>query len=132
MSKLTDNSFVVSAGQGGAAAGRQVVKLSGSNMSLRSPQGRPTPGQDFSVLNPELFHRMIALERKRTERSGKPFVLMLLDAGIRQPSDKTGKVMGKILSALSLATRETDVAGWYQEQSIVGVLFIDIGDEERE
>jgi hypothetical protein len=108
------------------------VKLNRSNMSLRSPQGRPTPGQTFSVLSEEPFHRMIALERKRTERSGNPFVLMLLDAGSCLPSDTTGNVLSKILSALSLASRETDVTGWYKNHSIIGVLFTDISAEERE
>jgi exopolysaccharide biosynthesis polyprenyl glycosylphosphotransferase len=74
---------------------------------------------------------MIALERKRTERSGQPFVLMLLDGGNCLPSDRNGKVLGKILSALSLATRETDVTGWYKNHSIVGVMFTDICADER-
>jgi lipopolysaccharide/colanic/teichoic acid biosynthesis glycosyltransferase len=108
------------------------VKSSRSNASLSYPQNRSTPGQTFSVLGEESFHRMIALERKRTERSGNPFVLLLLDAGSCLPSDKSGKVLGKILSALSLAARETDVTGWYKNHSIIGVLFTDIGAEERE
>jgi hypothetical protein len=33
------------------------------------------------VLDEASFRRMIALERKRTERSRKPVLLMLLDAG---------------------------------------------------
>ena len=74
---------------------------------------------------------MIALERKRTERSGQPFVLLLLDGGDCLPSDRNGKVLGKILSALSLSTRETDVTGWYKNHSIVGVMFTDIGADER-
>jgi hypothetical protein len=75
---------------------------------------------------------MIALERKRTERSGQPFLLMLLDAGNCLPSDKTGKVLARILAALSLSTRETDVTGWYKEHSVVGVMFTDISAEDRE
>ncbi len=31
------------------------------------------------ALDEGAFHGMISLERKRTERSGKPFLLMLLD-----------------------------------------------------
>jgi exopolysaccharide biosynthesis polyprenyl glycosylphosphotransferase len=89
-------------------------------------------GQTFSVLGEEPFHRMIALERKRTERSGSPFLLMLLDGGTCLPTDKSGKVLSKILSALSLATRETDVTGWYKSHSIVGVMFTDISAEDRE
>jgi hypothetical protein len=38
---------------------------------------RPVPVSDRDVLNEQSFHRMISLERKRTERSGKPFLLVL-------------------------------------------------------
>jgi lipopolysaccharide/colanic/teichoic acid biosynthesis glycosyltransferase len=107
------------------------VKLSRSNIPVATP-GRPVQGQTYSVLGEEPFHRMIALERKRTERSGKPFLLMLLDAGHCLPSDRNGKVLGKILSALSLSTRETDVTGWYKNGSIVGVMFTDISADDRE
>ena len=108
------------------------MKLSRSHASVASPQLRSTPAQTFSVLSEESFHRMIALERKRTERSGQPFLLMLLDAGNCLPSDKTGKVLARILAALSLSTRETDVTGWYKEHSVVGVMFTDISAEDRE
>jgi exopolysaccharide biosynthesis polyprenyl glycosylphosphotransferase len=97
-----------------------------------APRGLPVPGQTYGVLGEKPFHRMIALERKRTERSGKPFLLMLLDAGNCLPSDRSGRVLGKILSALSLSTRETDVTGWYKNQSIVGVMFTDISADDRE
>ena len=41
-------------------------------------------------------------------------------------------MLAKILSALSLATRETDVTGWYKNHSIVGVMFTDISAADRE
>lgn len=107
------------------------MKVSRSQKSAAPLRGMPLPGQRYSVLAEESFHRMIALERKRTERSGQPFVLMLLDGGDCLPSDRTGRVLSKILSALALATRETDVTGWYKDRSIVGVMFTDIGAEER-
>jgi lipopolysaccharide/colanic/teichoic acid biosynthesis glycosyltransferase len=69
---------------------------------------------------------MIARERKRSERSGKPMLLMLLDAGKFLPSDKSGRVLNNIMAALSLSTRETDVIGWYKENSVVGVMFTEI------
>jgi lipopolysaccharide/colanic/teichoic acid biosynthesis glycosyltransferase len=107
------------------------VKVSRSRLSAVPFRGLPLPGQRYSVLGEESFHRMIALERKRTERSGQPFVLMLLDGGDCLPADRTGRVLSKILSALSLATRETDVTGWYKDHSVVGVMFTDIGVEEK-
>jgi exopolysaccharide biosynthesis polyprenyl glycosylphosphotransferase len=110
----------------------KVVRLSRSTTFLTLPRMTSIAGQTFSVLAEEPFHRMIALERKRTERSGNPFLLMLLDGGNCLPVDRSGKVLSEILSALSLATRETDVTGWYKSHSIIGVMFTDIHAEDRE
>jgi len=41
------------------------------------------------ALNEETFKRVIAIERKRTERSKSPFVLMLLEVTNHQNSEKT-------------------------------------------
>jgi len=109
----------------------KVVKSSRSRVGIPS-QAASVSSQTYGVLGEELFHRMIALERKRTERSGKPFLLVLLDGGNCLPSDRNGKILNNILSALSLATRETDVTGWYKNHSIVGVMFTDISAEDRE
>jgi lipopolysaccharide/colanic/teichoic acid biosynthesis glycosyltransferase len=74
---------------------------------------------------------MISLERKRTERSRKPFLLMLLDMGNGLRSDNNNKALDTILLALSLSTRETDVTGWYKNNSVVGVMFTEFGVEDR-
>jgi lipopolysaccharide/colanic/teichoic acid biosynthesis glycosyltransferase len=78
------------------------------------------------ILSEEHFHRMVCLERKRAERSGKPFLLMLLDAGKFLSSTKNGKALENVLSALSLTTRDTDVTGWYKSNSVVGIMFTEI------
>jgi exopolysaccharide biosynthesis polyprenyl glycosylphosphotransferase len=88
------------------------------------------PVEERGILNEGAFHRMISLERKRTERSRKPFLLMLLDMGDRQHSDKNGKALDKTLAALSLTTRETDVTGWYKNNSVVGVMFTELGVDD--
>jgi lipopolysaccharide/colanic/teichoic acid biosynthesis glycosyltransferase len=107
------------------------VRRSGGIANLDVLSADMLPVEERGVLNEGAFHRMISLERKRTERSRKPFLLMLLDMGNGLRSDKNGKALGKILSALSLSTRETDVTGWYKSNSIVGVMFTEFGDEER-
>jgi len=89
------------------------------------------PG-DHEILGQKAFHRVISVERMRTERSRKPFLLMLLDMGDHLPSETIGKHLGKIVSALASSTRQTDVAGWYESDRIVGVLFIEICPEERQ
>ncbi len=91
-------------------------------LELSLSQGPVAPGE---VLSEETFHRMIALERKRSERSQRPFVLLLIDTG-RNPSGQQGRVLLDMLSALQGATRETDVTGWYTTNSVVGVMFTEI------
>lgn len=84
-----------------------------------------------SVLTEETFQRMMALERKRSERSRKPFILMLLDMGEQQTSAKNEKALVKIATALAANTRETDLTGWHQENRVIGVMFTEIGLEDR-
>ena len=67
------------------------------------------------VLNEENFKRMIAIERKRTERSREPFLLMLVEAGNPQRAGKHGRPLERILSAMLSSTRETDLVGWYKD-----------------
>jgi lipopolysaccharide/colanic/teichoic acid biosynthesis glycosyltransferase len=69
---------------------------------------------------------MISLERKRSERTQRPFVLLLMDTGRPTPTEKNGRILLDILSALQAATRETDVMGWYEENAAVGVMFTEI------
>ena len=74
---------------------------------------------------------MIAVERKRTERSRKPFLLMLLDAGNHQGSEKNGKALNNIVPALLSSTRETDVIGWYKDRATVGVIFTGLVADDK-
>ena len=90
------------------------------------------PFEEREILSQKAFHRVISIERLRTERSRKPFLLMLLDMGDHLPSETSGKNLGKVLATLSSSTRQTDVAGWYQIDRIVGVMFTEICLEERQ
>ena len=107
------------------------VRRSGGIANLDTLSAEVVPVEERGILNEGAFHRMISLERKRTERSRKPFLLMLLDMGNGLRSDNNNKALDKILSALSLSTRETDVTGWYQNNSVVGVMFTEFGAEDR-
>ncbi len=74
------------------------------------------------LLPRSLFIKLLCLERKRAERSGRGFVLMLLDApGLTRHRD----VAEKIQNALTRCTRDTDVKGWYKESTTIGVIFTD-------
>jgi lipopolysaccharide/colanic/teichoic acid biosynthesis glycosyltransferase len=107
------------------------VRRSGGIANLDTLSAEVVPIEERGILNEGAFHRMISLERKRTERSRKPFLLMLLDMGNGLRSDNNNKALDKILLALSLSTRETDVTGWYKGNSVVGVMFTEFGAEDR-
>jgi exopolysaccharide biosynthesis polyprenyl glycosylphosphotransferase len=107
------------------------VRRSGGIAPLDTFSAHIQPVEERSVLNEAAFHRMISLERKRTERSRKPFLLMLLDVGDGLYSDSNEKALDKVLSALSLSTRETDVTGWYKNNLVVGVMFTEFGVDDR-
>jgi lipopolysaccharide/colanic/teichoic acid biosynthesis glycosyltransferase len=83
------------------------------------------------IQNEESFKRMIAVERKRTERSREPFLLMLLEAGSHQRAEKNGNALDKIISAMLSSTRETDVVGWYRDRTTVGVMFTGLTIEDK-
>jgi lipopolysaccharide/colanic/teichoic acid biosynthesis glycosyltransferase len=83
------------------------------------------------ALNEETFHKMIALERKRTERSRNPFLLMLLETGNGLKSADDENLLSKALSAFSDSIRETDVTGWYEGSFVIGVMFTQLGSEDR-
>ncbi|HEX4310736.1 MAG TPA: sugar transferase [Acidobacteriaceae bacterium] len=75
------------------------------------------------VLTEEAFRRRIAIERKRTERSREPFLLMLLETGSAPTDNALDRTLNGIVSAMQCSTRETDVVGWYKDRNTVGVIF---------
>lgn len=87
--------------------------------SLSQPRG--------DVLAEDVFRRIFCWERKRAERSDKCFLLMLVHVKKAHQSSKNERILSEIVSALSSATRETDIAGWYREGDILGVIFTELG-----
>ena len=109
-------------------------------MTLRRPDKTTSPANTLlewpsagarEVLKEETFKRMIAVERKRTERSREPFLLMLLDAGNHQGSERNGKALDNILLVLPISIRETDVIGWYTDRTTVGVMFTGLSSNDK-
>jgi lipopolysaccharide/colanic/teichoic acid biosynthesis glycosyltransferase len=79
-----------------------------------------------NVLSEEAFQRLISIERKRSERSQRPFVLLLIETDHNLRGEKNGRVLLDILNALQRATRETDAIGWHKKDSEVGLMFTEI------
>ena len=92
--------------------------------SLSSSSERRT-----AIFEEEGFHDMLLLERRRAERSRKPFVLMLLDGAAFLGAPATESVMASVTSVILKSTRQTDLVGWYEDGIILGVIFTEVSLE---
>lgn len=107
------------------------LQRKGNGSILDSLPSKSVPVGEREILHEEAFNHMISVERKRTERSRKPFLLMLLETGGHHTSEKNGHVLANILSVLLASTRETDVIGWYKNQSTAGVMFTELEIDDK-
>ena len=109
----------------------------GNSYSRVSPAGQreplikvPEPNYSRHTVDPEevlaesVFHSMLTLERRRAERSRKPFVLMLLDANLENGAAE--EILTQAVSVIVASTRETDLVGWYKHNAILGVIFSEV------
>jgi len=115
-------------------------------MSALFPGGKPGGSQEYSgaahrpnghgndqnggIASEESFAKLLCLERKRTERSRRRFVLILLGTGKLLKGGNTENALEQILCVLSGSMRETDVMGWYKQESVIGLIFTEIGTAE--
>jgi hypothetical protein len=106
------------------------TRRSNNDSDLKPASMSPASVADRSALREEDFLRVIWHERKRAERCQKPCLLMLVEMESQFPLERNGKALSTILSALSTATRETDVTGWYKDDRVLGVLFTEITFED--
>ena len=78
------------------------------------------------IFGEKVFQNILYIERKRTERSEKPFLLTLITARKIMPSDSYPTILDEIVSILLSSKRETDICGWYEHGSQIGMIFTDI------
>jgi lipopolysaccharide/colanic/teichoic acid biosynthesis glycosyltransferase len=72
------------------------------------------------------FNRMLSLERKRTQRSRKPFLLMLLDISKLVNPHPNLVAVRRVSQVLEDCVRETDVRGWHRRGAIIGIVFTEL------
>ena len=80
----------------------------------------------------QIFQDTLCRERKRAERSGRPFLLMLIDVEKIIQRSNGPVICKKILSQLNIQTREIDIKGWFSEKAVIGVIFTEMGEHDRD
>jgi lipopolysaccharide/colanic/teichoic acid biosynthesis glycosyltransferase len=83
-------------------------------------------GQAYSE---QAFRCLLTIERKRSQRSGYPFALVLLhrDRALRVDA----ALACRLFSALWLSLRETDFVGWYREGHVAGAVLPQLNNAPR-
>lgn len=109
-----------------------------TNHATSRPSGITTngvadPGADddrYGILNEACFNRSLCLERRRTERTGDPFVLAVLyvmPVWRSVPADQRAA----LCQAICARTRDTDTFGWYNHPAAIGGIFTALGGCDR-
>jgi lipopolysaccharide/colanic/teichoic acid biosynthesis glycosyltransferase len=83
------------------------------------------------VLGVETFRTLLTLERRRAQRSGQTFILMLLDGTLVDEKKLTAGFAEKLVGAVSSAIRESDIIGWYEQGKVLGVIFTELNQIEN-
>jgi len=85
-----------------------------------------------NVLQPlpeAIFRRQLAQERKRSERSRKSFLLMLVQSKALKPAESL-PVLDRVARVLGGVIRETDTFGWFKANAVIGVIYSELGSAE--
>ncbi|HLV02004.1 MAG TPA: sugar transferase [Acidobacteriota bacterium] len=85
------------------------------------------------IFEEETFAHFLALERKRSDRSSNPMVVILLE--LKKLRDDAGRLdpvlRDSIFSALSSCLRETDIIGWKENDKVAAALLTELGSADR-
>ncbi len=95
--------------------------------------------QNDNLISEEAFRALVNVERKRSERSGKPFMVMVIDIAEvfhmfgkgRNAKNRAESQTRQIVNTLHGATREIDIKGWYKAQQTIGIIFTEINKNSR-
>lgn len=76
------------------------------------------------------FRQMLCRERKRSERSRQPLLLMLIDDRTNPNSDGPDVPLQHVSHVLCGMLRETDLAGWFESGKVLGAIFTELGSSD--
>ena len=87
---------------------------------------------DKTIFNVASFTRMLHVERKRTDRSKRPFLLLLLELKIdlRHQRQWRRSLVKNVMQSLQSCVRQTDMIGWYKHRTVIGIIFTELCPDE--
>src|SRR5262249_45715374 len=76
------------------------------------------------------FRQMLCRERKRSERSRKHLLLALFDGKEMNRTDSNADLLQRVAAYIGTRVRDTDFAGWYETDTIFGIIFTELGETD--
>jgi exopolysaccharide biosynthesis polyprenyl glycosylphosphotransferase len=91
---------------------------------------RDAAGEAGGFLAEKVFANALQLERKRTERSGDSFLLVLLhlEAADLRERQELFRLLGPVIAPV---VRDTDFMGCYEQDTILGLIFTHLPEASR-
>jgi exopolysaccharide biosynthesis polyprenyl glycosylphosphotransferase len=90
------------------------------SISRRSSEKQHLP----HLIGEALFRDALIRERKRSDRSNQPLLLLLVSIG------KDVSIATAAVAALTAAKRDTDVLGWFTRDAVLGVIIPEIASHD--
>lgn len=105
------------------------LKTRRANSSRTHALATEAPSRPGIPFEQHVFQNILTLERRRAERSRRPFILMLVQSN--PSNDPDGQILQQALPILISNTRESDLIGWYREFAALGIIFTETGEGEK-
>ncbi len=86
----------------------------------------PYFSSENNFFNESFFQEMLLLERKRSERSNKQFLLILIDIEKLISKERSNSTVDKFIRIVNWISRDTDIKGWYEENRVIGIIYTGI------
>ena len=83
-----------------------------------------------NILPEKQFRQMLCRERKRSERSRRHLLLMLVGNKDLTGIECDPRLPKQVAESVCRTIRETDLAGWFEEGRVLGVIFTELGSSE--
>jgi len=100
-------------------------------LELRAKKSE-TLDDDFGFFSQEFFREMLVLERKRTERSKKPIMLVMLHIQNLTPLISRHSFVKNMSHVITNSAREIDVKGWYEFDRCIGIIYTEISESGKD
>jgi lipopolysaccharide/colanic/teichoic acid biosynthesis glycosyltransferase len=81
---------------------------------------------DMNLCPERFFANFLRLERKRSERSHRPFMLVVIGLNSFSKTAERREIIKDITKVLSSTTRDIDMKGWYKHNESIGIIFNEI------